>query len=64
MSPDEGRGDRQEGRVQTVALLSLLGLELWLGICGQGSGLCGHGLCVQWALLTRVKEGAAARIHG
>lgn len=42
----------------TMALLSLLGLELWQGICGQGSDLCGHGLRAQWALLTRGKEGA------
>lgn len=61
---DEGRGNRQEGRVYTVAPLSLLRLELWQGICGQGSELCGHGLHAQWTLLPRGQEGAVEQIHG
>lgn len=47
-----------------MAPLCLLGLELWQGICGQGSELCGHGLCAQRAPLPRVKEGAVERTHG
>lgn len=55
---------RQAGRVYIVAPLSFLGLELWQGICGQGSELCGHGLHAQRALLPRGKEGAVEQTHG